>query len=81
MVAWNRPCWSYIWDSEACVCMVGLLVRMSLSGLHSCVYVLRLVILNGGCIYFFIFGLGIVKVVGICLSSVLFLGVVVMSCY
>ena len=29
--------------------MVGLLVRMSLSGLHSCVDILRLVIFRGGC--------------------------------
>ena len=55
MVARNRPFWSYTWDSEACICMVGLLVRMSLSGLHSCVDVLRLVILSGGCMYFLSF--------------------------
>jgi len=64
--------------SKACVCMVGLLVAMSLSRLHSCV--LRLVILKGGYI-FSIFCLGVVKVVDICLSGFLFTGGVVISCY
>ena len=35
-------------DSKACVWMVRLLEMMSLSGLYSCVYVLRLVICRGG---------------------------------
>ena len=61
--------------------MVGLLVRMSLSGLHSCVYVLKLLILSGGYIYVFIFCLGVVKLVGICFSRFLFIGGVVISCY
>ena len=36
-------------DIVACICMVGLLVIISLSGLHPCVDILRLVILRGGC--------------------------------
>ena len=44
------PFWSYTLASEACVCMVGLLVRMSLSGLHSWMVSSRLVIFSGGCI-------------------------------
>jgi hypothetical protein len=42
------PFWLYTWDSEACICMVGLSTRMSLSGLHSCVDILRLVIFREG---------------------------------
>ena len=38
-----------MWVFEACICMVGLFIRMSLSGLHSCVDSLRLVIFRGGC--------------------------------
>ena len=51
MVAIYFPFESYMLDSKACVWMVGLLEMMSLSGLHSCVYVLRLVICRGGRIY------------------------------
>jgi hypothetical protein len=35
--------------SEACIWMVGWSVCISLSGLHSCVDSVRLVILCGGC--------------------------------
>ena len=35
-------------DLEACICMFGLFVRMSLSGLHSCVDILGLMISTGG---------------------------------
>ena len=38
----------YIWDSKACICIVGFFTRMSLSGLQSCVDILRLVIFRGG---------------------------------
>jgi hypothetical protein len=38
--------WLYILAYEACVCMVGLLVRISLSGLHSWMVILRLVIFS-----------------------------------
>ena len=42
-------------DLRLCICMVGLLQMMSLSGLHSCMLVCRLVILKGGRIYFLSF--------------------------
>ena len=38
-----------MWDYEACICMVGSFTRMSLSGLHSCVDILRLAIFKRGC--------------------------------
>ena len=49
MVAMLFMHWSYMWDFASCICRVGLFVRMSLSGLHSCVDNLRLVIFSGGC--------------------------------
>ena len=36
-----------MWDSAAIICIVGLSARMSLSGLLSCVDILRLVIFRG----------------------------------
>ena len=50
MVAIWFPLWLYMWDFKACMYMVGLFTRMSLSGSHSCIDVLRLVIFRGGCI-------------------------------
>jgi len=41
------PFWSYMWDTKACICMVGLFMRMSLPMLHSCVDMLRLMIFRG----------------------------------
>ena len=38
-----------MWDFEACICAVGLFMRMSLFGLHSCIDIVRLVIFKGGC--------------------------------
>ena len=55
IVAMYLPFWSNTLDSRLCVCMVGLLLRMSLSGLHSCMLVCRLVILRGGRMYFLSF--------------------------
>ena len=37
--------------SGLCICMVGVFVRMSLSGLQSCMDICKLVIFRGGCIY------------------------------
>ena len=48
MVAMYFPLWSYIVASEVFVWMVGLLDMMSLSGLHSWMEVVRLVMFNGG---------------------------------
>ena len=42
------PFWSCMLEIEACICMVGLFGKMSLSELHSCVDILRLVIFKGG---------------------------------
>ena len=55
IVAMYLPLWSYMLESRLCVCMVGLLLMVSLSGLHSCVLVCRLVMLRGGRIYFLSF--------------------------
>ena len=51
VVTWF-PCWSNTLDFRSCVCIVGLLVRISLSGLHYWVVILRLVILSGRCMNF-----------------------------
>ena len=48
MVAMYFPLWSYIVVSEVFVWMVGLLDMMSLSGLHSWMEVVRLVMFSGG---------------------------------
>lgn len=57
MMAMYFPFWSCMLDSEACICMVGMFVRMSLSGLHSCMDILRLVTFRGGvCICCPLFG-------------------------
>ena len=42
------PFWSYMLEIEAWICVVGLFGKMSLSGLHSCVDILILVIFKGG---------------------------------
>ena len=42
------PIWSYMLALKFCMWMVGWFVWMSLSGLHSCVDSLRLVIFKGG---------------------------------
>ena len=47
-VAMWFPFWSKMLASEVLVCIVGLLTRISLSGLHSWMEVVRLVILSGG---------------------------------
>ena len=44
------PFWSYTLAFEACVCMIGFSVRMSLYGLQYCMVILRSVIFSGGCI-------------------------------
>lgn len=77
MVARKRPFWSNMSASEAWVCIVGLLVIISLSGLHSCVEVVN----SKWWVYvFFIFCLCIVEVVVICLGGLLFMGGGVVSC-
>ena len=48
MVRTNAPIWSYILDSVPCICIVGLLVMISLSGLHSLVFNVRFVAMMGG---------------------------------
>ena len=48
MVRMNAPIWSYILDYVPCICKVGLLVIISLSGLHSLVFNVRLVAMMGG---------------------------------
>ncbi len=48
IVVMYYPFWSYMLEIEAWICMVGLFGKMSLSGLHSCVNILRLVIFKGG---------------------------------
>ena len=48
MVAMYYPFWSYMLATEVFIWIVGLLTRMSLSGLHSWVEVVRLVIFSGG---------------------------------
>ena len=59
MVAMYSPFWPYMLDSRLCICMVGLSLKMSLSGLHSCVLVCKLVILRGDvCIFYFLFVCG-----------------------
>ena len=50
------PCWSYIWASFACICIVGWSELMSLSGLLSCMVRVRLVIFRGGCMNLVSFG-------------------------
>ena len=55
MVATWFPLWSNTLASEALAWMVGLLVRICLSGLHSWVEVVRLVIFNGGWMNFLSF--------------------------
>ena len=52
IVAMYLPLWSCMLDSRLCICMVGLVLRMSLSGLHSCMWVCRLVMWMGGRMYF-----------------------------
>ena len=90
MVAKNRSFWSYMWDFEALVCMVGLLVTISLFGLHYCVDVVRLVILSGGvCVFCLLFGcswdvvcLGWLVVYGWCDGIFLLVGgCVLIGCY
>ena len=51
--------------SKPCICMVGLFVKMSSSGLHSCVDSLRLVIFKGGVYKFIVLRLGIVEIVSV----------------
>ena len=55
IVAMYLPLWSYMLDSCLCICMVGLLLRRFLSGLHSCMLVCKLVMLMGGPMYFLSF--------------------------
>ena len=38
-------------DFDACICMFGMFVKMSLLGLQPCVDILRLVIFRRGCMY------------------------------
>ena len=48
MVRMNAPVWSYMLDSNPCICIVGLLVMISLSWLHSLVFNVRFMAMMGG---------------------------------
>ena len=74
------PLWSYVLDSRLCICMIGLLQMMSLSGLHSCMLVCRLVMLRGGAYIFFVFCLGVCGMSSILLDGLLFRCCVVELC-
>ena len=53
MVAMYLPCGSYMLDLRLCIYMVSLLLKMSLSGLHSCILVCKVVMLRGGGVHIF----------------------------
>ena len=56
------PFWLYMLEIDSWICMVGLFGKMSLSGLYSCVDILRLMIFKG--VYkFVVLCLGIVVTV------------------
>ena len=48
MVRMNASVWSYMLASVPCICIVGLSVMISLSGLHSLVLSVRFVAMMGG---------------------------------
>ena len=48
MVRTYAPFWSYMLASIPCICMMGLVAMISLSGLHSFVFSVRFGAMMGG---------------------------------